>query len=230
MVLERISNRLAGSGLILRGGFATRPEDRLPTLSGGGAPSSLVLLGNAGPALWTAFAAAPEIADGLPHPLNRWTRRLVDEVAAEAGATPLYPFDTEPAWPFQRWAMRAEPVHPSPIGLLIHPEFGLWHAYRAALLLGEAVAFPEAAAGPSPCESCRDRPCLSTCPVGAFAPGHYDVPRCLNHLEAPRGEDCLEQGCRARRACPVGVAYRSPPAQAGFHMRAFLAAGRARRH
>jgi len=230
MVLERISKRLAGTGLILRGGFATRPEDRLPPLPGGKAPPSLVLIGNAGPALWAAFAAGPEAGDGLPHPLNRWTRRLVDEVAAAEAAAPLYPFETEPAWPFQRWAMRAEPVHPSPIGLLIHPEFGLWHAYRAALLLGDAVAFPEAAGTPSPCESCRDRPCLSTCPVGAFTPGQYDVPGCLNHLEAPQGEDCLEQGCRARRACPVGVGYRSSPAQAGFHMRAFLAAGRARHH
>src|SRR3546814_16164033 len=31
-------------------------------------------------------------------------------------------------------------------------------------------------------------------------------------------------GCRARRACPVGRAYRYPPAQARLHMAAFIAA------
>lgn len=230
MVPEGISKALAGSGLMLRGGFAVLPADRLPPLADGRAPATLLLLGNAGPELWQAFAASPEAADRLPHPLDRWTRRLVDPAAASVGAAAIYPFDAEPAWPFQRWAMRAEAVHPSPIGLLIHPEFGLWHAYRAALLLGEPVALPAPAARPSPCETCEDRPCLSSCPVGAFAPGRYDVPRCLNHIEAPAGEDCLEKGCRARRACPVGPAYRPAAAQAGFHMRAFLAAGRVRRH
>ena len=30
--------------------------------------------------------------------------------------------------------MRAEGLKPSPIGILMHPQFGLWHAYRGALL------------------------------------------------------------------------------------------------
>ena len=54
----------------------------------------------------------------------------------------------------------------------------------------------------------------------------YAVPTCLNHLEVPVGQDCLATGCLARRACPVGAEWRSEPTQAGFHMRAFLRAGR----
>ena len=45
--------------------------------------------------------------------------------------------------PFQRWALRAEAVYASPLGILIHPEYGLWHAYRAALLFTERLALPE---------------------------------------------------------------------------------------
>ena len=41
-----------------------------------------------------------------------------------AGAVPVR---RPPYWPFQQWARRAEPVHPSPIGVLIHPRYGLWH-------------------------------------------------------------------------------------------------------
>jgi epoxyqueuosine reductase QueG len=229
MVREKIAKSLEAAGLMLRGGFAPAAEDRLPTVSGRPA-RTLLLVGNAGPALWRVFASSPEAGDGRAHPLNRWTRRQVDAVAAAAGGLALYPFDAEPPWPFQRWAQRAEPVHPSPIGLLIHPEYGLWHAYRAAILLAETVAFPARAELPSPCESCADRPCLSACPVNAFTAAGYSVMACLNHLEAPVGEDCMAEGCRARRACPVGRGWGPEPAQASFHMQAFRSAAKARSH
>ena len=38
-----------------------------------------------------------------------------------------------PWLPFQQWARKAEPVHVSPLGVLIHPDYGLWHSYRGAL-------------------------------------------------------------------------------------------------
>ncbi len=34
--------------------------------------------------------------------------------------------------------MAAEGLKPSPLGLLMHPEYGLWHGYRGAILFGEA--------------------------------------------------------------------------------------------
>lgn len=230
MVREKIAKALAATGLMLRGGFVPAPADGLPPLADGRTARTVFLVGNAGPALWRVFAASAEARDALPHPLNRWTRRQVGGAAALAGGAALYPFDADPPWPFQRWARRAEPVHPSPIGLLIHPEYGLWHAYRAAILLADKLDLPPPAPAASPCEACPDKPCLSTCPVGAFSKAGYAIGACLNHLEVPAGEDCMETGCRARRACPVGATYRQEPAQAGFHMRAFLAAARAGGH
>ena len=225
-LLQTISQALAPLGLLLRGGFRPAPEDALPALPDGRAPGTLLMVGNAGPALWRAFAASHEAADGQPHPLNRWTRAHIDALASALGGVALYPFDVTPVWPFQRWAARAEPVHPSPLGLLIHPQYGLWHAYRAAILIGEDLHLPVPAASASPCESCADRPCLSTCPVGAFTPKGYDVPTCASHLALAAGQDCLGQGCRARRACPVGADYAQAPAQNSFHMQAFFRAVR----
>jgi hypothetical protein len=63
--------------------------------------------------------------------------------------------------------------------------------------------------------------------VGAFATEGYDAAACAGHVAAPAGADCLELGCRARRACPVGPERQYDPAQARFHMAAFLAARRA---
>ena len=198
-------------GLILRGGF--HPEPGEAGLEGA---ATVLLIGNAGPAMWHAFAPH---RDDSPDPLNRWTRHVVEPLAAAFGARPLYPFG-EPHWPFQRWAMRAENLFPSPLGLLIHPEYGVWHAWRAALLLPERVPLPARLADVSPCESCAAKPCLSSCPVGAFAASAYDVPACATHL-ASEAATCPTLGCHARNACPVGRDWRYPDAQIRFHMAAF---------
>ncbi len=160
---------------------------------------TVVLVGNAGPAMWEAFA--PHI-DVEPNPLDRWTKRVVDPIAEEFGARAVYPFG-EPRRPFQRWALRAETLYSSPLGILIHPEYGLWHAWRAALLFAERLDLPPRSDAPSPCESCAEKPCLSACPVGAFTGSAYDVPACAAHIAKPEA-DCLAVGCHARNACPVG--------------------------
>ncbi len=68
------------------------------------------------------------------------------------------------------------------------------------------------------------RPCLNACPVGAFSVSGYDVAACASHLETDAGADCMDLGCRARRACPVGAEHAYGPEQASFGMRAFLQA------
>lgn len=218
------------AGLRLRGGFAVEAGDDVPDLAPGRPARALVLLGGVGGSLWPAFSRSPELADGAPDPLDRWSLRVVSALAESFGAMPLFPFGGPPYQPFLRWARRAEPVAPSPIGLLVHPRYGLWHAYRGALALDAPLDIPAREAAASPCETCTDRPCLSTCPVGAFAPPladgfpRYDLQGCAAHLRVPAGADCLQAGCRARRACPVapGLAYEA--AQASFHMAAFLRA------
>jgi hypothetical protein len=220
MDLALIDRLVAAAGLTLRGGFHPTAEDGLP-LAPGGSAATLLLVGNVGPGMWQAFSTAPE-RDGRPHPLDAWTRRVVDELAAAVRAQALYAFTGPPYWPFQRWAMRAEPVTPSPLGILIHPEYGLWHAYRAALLFADRLELPPTEARPSPCASCALRPCLSACPVGAFTPAGYDVVCCVDHISGTAGAMCMEKGCRAREACPVGAKYRYSAAQEAFHMEAFL--------
>ena len=208
-----IKSTVAKTGLMVRGGFFPAPEDEVPDH-----PACLILLGNAGPALWQKFN--PAKPKGLD-PLDTWTRHVVHELGETLGAKTLFPFDGPPYLPFQRWAQRCEPVFPSPIGPLIHPTYGLWHAYRAALAFTDQIDLPGKEEQPHPCESCTDQPCLTTCPVEAFQPGHYDVPACVEFVTSKAGQSCLDQGCAARRACPVGQDYLYEPAQAGFHMAAF---------
>jgi hypothetical protein len=224
MDLSSIERLVAAHGLRLRGGFHPAPDDGVPALADGRMPATLLLIGNVGSSLWPAFSSSIEAADGASDPLNRWTQRVIGGIAREVGAEPLYPFGGPPYLPFQRWAMRAEAVAPSPLGILIHPDYGLWHAYRGALAFAERLALPPRVERPRPCDSCADRPCLSTCPVGAFSGHGYDVPACIGHISAPAGEPCMSGGCLAGRACPVGRDHGYGPAQARFHMTAFLAA------
>jgi hypothetical protein len=210
-VLPRIERALESHGLILRGGF--HPENDEAGLEGIG---TVVLVGNAGPAMWEAFM--PHI-DAERNSLDRWTKRVIDRIAEKFGARVIYPFGPE-APPFQRWAIRAETVYPSPLGILIHPEYGLWHAYRAALLLSEQLDLPPHSTASSPCDSCAEKPCLSACPVSAFAGTNYDVAACASHL-AGAEQTCLAVGCLARNACPIGEKWRYREAQIVFHMAAF---------
>jgi hypothetical protein len=213
-ILTELAEALAGHGLILRGGF--HPGSDETELAGVG---TVLLIGNAGPAMWRAFE--PHI-DGAPNPLDRWTRRVIEPIARKSGARAIFPFG-EPHWPFQRWARRAEFLHPSPLGMLIHPEYGLWHAWRAALLFDDRLELPARRETPSPCDSCAGKPCLSACPVGAFSQEGYAVDLCAGHLSGPAA-DCLVVGCRARNACPAGEGWRYPEPQLRFHMSAFASA------
>jgi hypothetical protein len=218
MDLGTIDSACIAHGLIVRGGFHPVPQDGVP-----GDPATLVVLGNTGPAMWRAFEAAPK--DG-PDPLDAWTRRVVSQIAESLGATAFFPFDGPPYWPFQRWAKKAESLVQSPIGPLIHPEYGLWHAYRGALAFDVKIDLPAPAPAADPCAACADKPCLTACPVNALTPGGYDVPACVTHVDTDDGADCLDRGCAARRACPVGRDWIYAPAQARFHMDHFRRANR----
>lgn len=207
----------AGSGLVLRGGTEII-DGELPD---GLSASAVVLIGTLGGEGYDIFQRQRR---DEPDPMDRWAKRVIDPVAARLGARAAYPNDM-PYLPFQRWAQRAEDVHPSPLGLLIHPEHGLWHAYRGALLFsGNVDGLPTRSGRPSPCESCAGKPCLSACPVEAFTGTSYDVAACASHLRADTEPRCMTLGCRARDACPIGGASRYGDAQIRFHMRAFARA------
>lgn len=221
--IQHIEERLRASGLEPMGAFHPGADDRVPPLSDGSAARTVVLAGNVGAAMWQAFSPSRESG---PDALDSWSRDRMTRLAAELGATPVFITQGPPFPPVQQWAMRAGPCKPSPLGILIHPDHGLWHAFRGALSFRQLLDLPTPDRRPSPCASCDDKPCLTTCPVAAFDGKAYDVAACTGYLDSAGGADCLGLGCRARRACPVGREYIYEPAQARHHMTAFLRANR----
>jgi hypothetical protein len=216
---EDVVEAVEPTGLVARGGFATKPSEEMPPAPDGQRARCAVIVGNIGGVMWPRFR--DEETDD-PEPLDAWTRSVLVPIAAELGAAYVHPSD-KPYQPFQRWAQRADDVWPSPIGLLIHAEHGLWHAYRGALLFPYVLdGLPPTSARESPCLSCADQPCLTTCPVGAFTPGGYDSAACAAHVRSDAEPDCLHLGCAARLACPVNADGFYGPDQMLFHMRAFV--------
>ncbi len=222
MNIEQIKTALEPFGLRLRG-IAIPTAHEVTTCNLGESTKAIVLVGNIGSSFWSVFSQTMEFADGKPDPLDRWSVRVARQLSPEFNATPVFPSQGPPYPPFQQWARRAEDLHQSPLGLMIHPQYGLWHAYRFALALPEVVQTNQIAEE-SPCVSCIEKPCLHTCPVEAFSTAGYDVPTCAKYLRTTPQSECFQHGCMARFSCPVGLKYRYVDAQSEFHLRAFVGA------
>ncbi len=211
MILERVS-ALAATVHLAPFGALHLEAGEIPGMQ------SLILLGPDEPGFWAHFTASPEYKDGAPDPMNRWSERVIGDLAQRLGARAVFPFGGPPYQPFIDWAKRSRRAHLSPVGLLVHDRAGLMVSYRGALALGERLTLPPPA--PSPCESCAAQPCRGACPVDALQGDHYDVPRCKADLDRAEN-DCMTEGCAVRRACPLSQNYGRQLAQSAFHMRAF---------
>ena len=218
MRLETIRTAAGEEGLALTGWFHPGPDDKAPD-----GAETMLLFGYGGPALWAAFTASPEAADGGAHGLDRWSKRVITALADKFGGAALFPFGGPPYQPFIRWTYAGEPIHQSKLGMSIHPERGLWSGWRGAIALTERLNLPEIAASDHPCDPCP-APCRSACPVGAFTDAGYDAAACRGHLNSPAGASCRAAGCLARRACPVGRGFAQSAEQAAFHLDAFRVA------
>ncbi|MCZ0811479.1 MAG: ferredoxin [Pseudomonadota bacterium] len=179
---------------------------------------TLVLLGPLEPGFWGHFTGSPEYGDGRADPLDRWSERIIGELANTLNAKAFFPFGGPPFQPFLQWARASGRAHVSPVGPLVHDVAGLMVSYRGALGFAEAIELPDPP--PNPCDTCENQPCLSACPVGALGPAPYDAAACRAHLEDPENI-CMSKGCLVRRACPVSQSHGRREEQSAFHMRAF---------
>jgi epoxyqueuosine reductase len=209
--LSEIATRLAAHQLEILGGFHTDADAALPV-----GTTTLLLIGPKEPGFWQHLTAQPEW-DGAPDPVDRWSRRVIGQLACDIGAKALFPFGGPPYHPFYQWALRTGRVWDSPVRLLVHADQGLMVSFRGALALKEHITVPPAAT--KPCADCA-APCLAACPAGALGETGYDVPACRAYLSAG-DRDCMKAGCLVRRACPVTQAYARMPEQSAYHMRQF---------
>lgn len=205
--------------------IATRARSVLLDALGGLHPTSgvygtLILLGPYEPGFWAHLKDSPEFADQRPDPVDRWSLRVVSDLARSLGATPLFPFGGPPHQPFIDWALESGETWVSPATFLVNKTQGMHVSFRGALGFTDKIALPPT--GPRPCDTCPDQPCRTACPVGALVNGGYDAARCKSHVTSADGAECLLGGCLARRACPISATYPRRAEQSAHHMAYFL--------
>lgn len=220
--LKVFNRALEDLGMELLGGFELNGDE-----GNFGDPGLGLMITNSGARMWPYFIASDEYKDDKSDPLDRWCKRVLATAAFEIEAKLISPND-RPFQPFQLWAKQAANLKQSPLGLLIHPKYGLWFGLRGALILpvnaeNQALhkLIQQETTRKNICEKCIAKPCLSTCPVKAFSVDRLDVESCFSHIDSGGVPDCKRLGCVARAACPEGRGYAYGAEQLGFHMRSF---------
>lgn len=159
-----------------------------------------LLVGNTR-ALWPRFLVAraddPALA-AAADPIDRYTERVIEPLAAALGGHALYAHATYDGvyLPFQRLAVAAGLAALSPTQLVIHREVGPWLALRA-MIVCPGMPPPRAPLPTLPCA------CTSAC--------HAAFAQACAHPEDWRGWVAV------RDACPIGRAYRYSDDQLAYH-------------
>ncbi len=212
MRLKQIRAAALDHGLDLYGAFHVQADDFSQA-------ASIALLGPAAN-FWSIFTASDIYRDGQPDPIDRWSTKHVTAIAKDLGANPIFPFGGPPYAPFLEWAKASGRAWRSPVGMLVHDLAGLMVSYRGALAFDTKLDLPEQTFE-NPCDTCTTQPCLTACPVDAFTPSGYDVPKCHTYMDTPAGNSCLSTGCLVRRACPASAGAHRLAEQSALHMAAF---------
>ena len=145
----------------------------------------LLLIGNGGETFWQR---SREFVARTGHPLDEFAldtvQRFLAEVAPGVRYRVLYPGPS--LIPLQTLGALAGWHHPSPMMVGINDYWGMWYAYRVALVADTDFTPSARVDSVSPCLTCADKPCLAACPAGAL--GLADglrLERCLDHRVAP---------------------------------------------
>ena len=210
---DDLSGACASHGLRIAGVCNVRADDSLHNLT------SLALISPNEPEFWNVFSSSTEYQDGLEHPMDRWSARVIGDLSAEFNGTAYFPFGGAPYHPFYSWALRTERVYSSPLRFLVDHESGLYVSFRGAIGFAHSITDPRPVLT-TPCAGCS-APCLTMCPANALNENGYDVPKCKSHLTSTQ-ESCETFGCAARRACPYTAKTQRPMVHTQFHMRAFM--------
>jgi epoxyqueuosine reductase len=237
-ILDAVRDAAANSGLNLVAATPAARYDaavKLEYQAGVIAPGaqSIVVIGNGGGAFWKAFKRH---ADDNPawmardNPLDDFTRVIVEREIAPVlerfaiAPTIIYPFiSNAPTLNFMEAGKASGLSGPSILGVMVHPVYGPWIAFRAAILVNELLDAPGEAYRFDPCPSCIPRTCISACPADAVSiVKGWDIPKCLTHRVEVEA-DCAPR-CHARAECVLGPEHRYPDDELAYHqMRALRA-------
>ena len=156
------------------------------------------MIGNAGSALWqhlrhTLTPLVKTIRSMFGHALKcvNWLSRSIRSLS----------FEGPPFFPFQRWAERAAPASPSPLGFLSIRVRIVVRATGCSLFGPPSI--PVMCLANKPLRGLRRSTLPQDLPGRAFTGSGTRLIPVRSLLQRKQGA-CAESGCQARLACPVG--------------------------
>jgi len=200
---------------------AERALDAAPGIGAGDGFDHVVLVASTGGDMWSS------VVDGgwldRDHPIDSHAAEALDAFEAGLRAAgirsrrvwPPGPDAAGPPLPLSKLGEAAGWGRRSPLGLGIHPRYGLFVGYRGVVLVSGEWEERREPAAPHPCDGCS-RPCVSACPVSAIGDRGIRAGPCFD--ERLRAGAACNDRCLARLACPVDGG-RYPDAQIAHHQR-----------
>ncbi len=181
---------------------------------------SVIVFANGGTSMWSHFlehiCSKPDNLSKQQHPLDNFVQhhlRLADP-HPDSSRRWIRCAATESEFvDFRVLAQQANLGYRSHLGLLIHPTYGLWLSFRAAVFTTEYLCPTEPIGTENPCESCS-KFCVQSCPGNAFTKKGWDVSLCANYHQ--QSDDCTHS-CASRLACPVAKEHQHSPLQHHYH-------------
>jgi hypothetical protein len=175
---------------------------------------SVLVVANAGRALWHCFQRAPESALETD-PLDTYTRRCLRDATEPDAAFALYNDKRDDRYlPLVALAREAGLGAPGRIGVLLHPRYGPWISFRGVVFVRERI-LGEHAKPFDPCTGCP-APCAAACHGNVVGTQGLDAQGCY---EARLTLEPCALRCDARRACVIGPEYAFSPEQEAHHTR-----------
>ena len=177
----------------------------------------LILLGNGGSRFWESMQHHRTRSLQDDNPVDNFFIRSVENAFdADPDYRIIYPGNH--LLPLQGLGKLAGWHNDSPLGLGIHPVFGLWFAYRG-IILSNTDFIPAAddfdTQFESPCAACQNKPCINACPAAAVTRSGLKIKPCSNYrLES---DSRCQSRCISRLVCPIGRDYRYLEEQMTYH-------------
>jgi len=142
------------------------PEKTATNMSSSGIPlvdyRRLMLIGHGGRLMWEKLqSTALESKDPVDQFATSITRSFIHDYLDNSEFFWLFP-EPDYSVPLQQLGEAAGWCSPSPLGLGISAEFGLWFAYRAAFLIDSDLPLTSVQPHLSPCSTTALHHCLST--------------------------------------------------------------------
>lgn len=151
----RVSEALAETGLTLLGVTDGATLARHATAAARLPYRAAVLIAGSNTFLWGKRDALPTTRN----PLDDYAESTVRHICLSVGLEPMLELGPHDTVNIRGLLEDSGLATPTPTGLSIHREYGLWFGVRRIVAVAATVQ-PHYVAGPTPCQQCETRPCI----------------------------------------------------------------------